>query len=88
MQNKLSRADDRKGLAAIERRLVDDDPALAEAFQQWQMPEVAPNARDGETTVPPVVNHARGSVAARTAARSARRPAAGRHGSRWRRGPG
>ena len=49
------RADDRKDLAAIERRLVDDDPALAEAFQEWQMPDGAPDARDGETTVPPWV---------------------------------
>jgi hypothetical protein len=49
----MSRADDRNGLAAIERRLVEDDPALAEAFQQWQMPERAPDARDGETLVPP-----------------------------------
>jgi hypothetical protein len=49
------RADDRKDLAAIERRLVDDDPALAEAFQEWQMPEEVPDARDGGTTVPPWV---------------------------------
>lgn len=54
------RADDRKGLAGIERRLVDDAPALAEAFQQWQVPEGAPDApdgdaQDGETTVPPWV---------------------------------
>jgi hypothetical protein len=42
------RAEDRKGLAGIERRLVDDDPALAQAFQQWQVPEGAPDARDGD----------------------------------------
>ena len=49
----MSRADDRNGLADIESRLVDDDPALAEAFQQWHMPERALDRRDGEMTVPP-----------------------------------
>lgn len=51
----MSRADDRRGLNAIERRLADDDPALAQAFQRWQVPEGPPDARDGETTAPPWV---------------------------------
>jgi Protein of unknown function (DUF3040) len=51
----MSRADDKTGLGAIERRLADDDPALAEAFQQWKVPEDAPDTQDGETTAPPWV---------------------------------
>jgi hypothetical protein len=51
----MSCADDKGGLGAIERRLAGDDPALAEAFQRWRVPERAPDAQDGETTAPPWV---------------------------------
>jgi Protein of unknown function (DUF3040) len=42
-------------LAAIERRLVDDDPALAEAFRRWEAPARTCATWRGETTAPPWV---------------------------------
>jgi Protein of unknown function (DUF3040) len=45
--------DEEERLRAIERRLVDDDPALAEAFQRWQVP--TRKSGRAETAVPPWV---------------------------------
>jgi hypothetical protein len=44
-----------EGLSAIERRLADDDPDLAEAFQRWQVPAGRRGAARGDTTAPPWV---------------------------------
>jgi hypothetical protein len=51
----MSCAEEGKGLGAIERRLADEDPALAEAFQRWQVPEGAPDTQDGGTVAQPWV---------------------------------
>lgn len=51
----MSPAGDRDGLNAIERDLMDHDPALAEAFERWQAPAVEPDERPGVTTAPPWV---------------------------------
>jgi hypothetical protein len=48
-------ADGGQGLGAIERRLADDDPALAAAFQRWHMPDETPAAQDGDMAVAPWV---------------------------------
>jgi hypothetical protein len=45
--------DDGKGLESIERGLTDDDPALVEAFQKWEVPAVVGGVLPGATTVPP-----------------------------------
>jgi hypothetical protein len=51
----MSLAGEGEGLSAIERRLVDDDPALAEAFRRWDAPARTCAAGPGETTAPPWV---------------------------------
>jgi hypothetical protein len=45
--------DDGKGLESIERGLTDDDPALVEAFQKWEVPAEVRGVLPGATTVPP-----------------------------------
>jgi hypothetical protein len=52
----MSPAGDRDGLSAIEQELLDGDPALAEAFQRWEVPTGGREEQPvGTTTAPPWV---------------------------------